>query len=526
MEDRKVDKIELYYEMLRLKKLNFSERYISRKLHVSRNTVSLYLKKSSSDMVNYLEGFKTRKKKLEKYHDQILAWIKEFPDITAAQIFDWLREKYTELNISEGTVRNYVRELRDINNIPKESIGRLYEALQDPEKGKQMQVDFGYHKAQTSSGKTVKLWVIGFVLSNCRYKYGEWLDRPFTTRDVIIAHERAFNYFGGRTEEIVYDQDHLISIDENLGDILLVEEFQKYVNLRGFNVYLCRKADPESKGRIENVVKFFKHNFANHRIFDNIEKYNEKFIRWLDRTGNYNVHNTTKKRPVEEFAIEKQYLQPVKPLELYNDSKIITRDVRKDNTVYYASNRYSVPTGTYNNSEQVKVYLSISKNNELIIKDKMFGRIIAIHQLSLEKGKLIQDKNHLRNRDKRITELIDFISDKFEHSLKVKTYLLKIKSKYPRYSRDQLSVIKQLVETKPMEVLAKTLDICVENNLISANEFKDVLIQLEKKQAIYLETTEIPDKPISIISLGISAAKRSINEYVDILKGDRIYEIK
>lgn len=38
----------------------------------------------------------------------------------------------------------------------------------------------------------------------------------------------------------------------------------------------CRKADPESKGKIENVVGFIKHNYAKHRVFHNIDSRNEQ----------------------------------------------------------------------------------------------------------------------------------------------------------------------------------------------------------------------------------------------------------
>ena len=53
---------------------------------------------------------------------------------------------------------------------------------------------------------------------------------------------------------------------ENEGDILLTEEFQQFVNEIKFEVKLCRKADPESKGKVENVVKFIKKNFISNRV--------------------------------------------------------------------------------------------------------------------------------------------------------------------------------------------------------------------------------------------------------------------
>jgi transposase len=54
----------------------------------------------------------------------------------------------------------------------------------------------------------------------------EWQARPFTTRDAIRCHENAFQFYGGRTNEIVYDQDYLIAVSENAGQLLLTEEFK------------------------------------------------------------------------------------------------------------------------------------------------------------------------------------------------------------------------------------------------------------------------------------------------------------
>ena len=104
---------------------------------------------------------------------------------------------------------------------------------------------------------------------------------------------------------------------------------------------MCRKSDPESKGKIESVIKYIKNNFAKYRIYYGLDTWNEESWRWLERTGNYKHHNTTKKRPVEVFNIEKHHLRPVSyPVANYLDCDnpndlSITRSVRKDNTIWY-----------------------------------------------------------------------------------------------------------------------------------------------------------------------------------------------
>ena len=63
-------------------------------------------------------------------------------------------------------------------------------------------------------------------------------------------------------KEIVYDQDKILAVSENSGDIIYTEIFQSFSNEMKFSIYLCRKSDPESKGKIEAVVKYAKNNFA------------------------------------------------------------------------------------------------------------------------------------------------------------------------------------------------------------------------------------------------------------------------
>ncbi|WP_228409489.1 hypothetical protein [Radiobacillus deserti] len=84
----------------------------------------------------------------------------------------------------------------------------------------------------------------------------------------------------------------------------LTAEFESYRKVKGFQLHVCRKADPESKGKIENVVGFIKKNFSKYRVYSNIDSWNEQALSWLKRTGNGKIHNITKKRPIEVFDIE------------------------------------------------------------------------------------------------------------------------------------------------------------------------------------------------------------------------------
>ena len=356
-----MSKLEVIVDVHQLKKQGFSISAIARKCNLSRTTVYEYLEMDYEEACRWVDVLKTRKRKLDPYENKILNWLKEHPDLTASQISDWLEECCEFNTVGESTVRTYVKELREKYHIPKSLTFRRYEAVEELPKGQQIQVDFGEQKVRTPEGKTTKLYVIAFVLSHSRFKYADWQAQPFTTQDVLRSHEKAFEYFGGMTEEIVYDQDKLMTVSENGGDIVYTEAFQSYRQQRGFRIYLCRAADPESKGKIENVVKFIKGNFAKNRVFHQLETWNAQCLAWLERKGNYQVHNTIKKRPVEVFALEKPHLRKVSTLLSFesNHGSSITRTVHKDNIIKFQSNRYSVPLGTYTPHGENTVYIPL-----------------------------------------------------------------------------------------------------------------------------------------------------------------------
>src|SRR5699024_925877 len=227
LEVQKVEKWKMYMEIHQLLNQGFNKTQVAKKLNISRTTVYRYLEKDPESMAKWVNSTKVRRKILDPYKEIILNWLRTHPDMSAAQVFDWLLDKYEHLKVAESTVRSYVRELRKTYDIPKETLPRDYEAVPEAPLGAQMQVDFGETTQQTNDHRKAKLYCISFVLSHSRYKYFEWLDRPFTTSDLIQAHENAFQYYGGIADEIVYDQDALILVSENGGDLFVMHKSGK-----------------------------------------------------------------------------------------------------------------------------------------------------------------------------------------------------------------------------------------------------------------------------------------------------------
>ena len=365
----------MYSEIQRLKNKGLKKTQTARKLDINRETVMKYWDMPPDEYAELVN--KHRARKADVYRELIIEWLTEYPDITAAQMYDWCKEhsKLETLDFQKRSFRDYVKSIREEYDIPKPEHQRQYEAVDDPPMGKQGQVDMGEISLMTTSGRRRKVYCFAMVLSNSRYKYVLWQLKPFTTDSFIRAHIKAFAYFGGRPEEIVYDQDKVLAVSENNGDIIYTAGFQNYVNEVKFDVFLCHGSDPESKGRVENVVKYAKRGFAEHRVFDNIDDFNEDCLAWLKRTANRDVHGTTHKRPDEVFALEKEYLIPVSEYSFETaDNESISYPIRKDNIVLYKGNRYRVPKGTY--SKDKRVYMVVDDDyGTIAITDMITGEV-------------------------------------------------------------------------------------------------------------------------------------------------------
>ena len=461
----------MYSEIQTLKALGFKKTNASEKLNISYRTIVKYWDMTPKEFEDACEQASIRPKRVDSYREIIVGWLTTYNDMSSAQIYDWLMERYgAMIDFSERTLRLYVREVREQEGIPKSTPQRQYEAVDDPPMGYQAQVDLGEITLKNIDGKKVKLYCFVMVLSNSRHKYVRWLERPFTATTFVDCHERAFAFYGGQPKEIVYDQDTVMTVSENYGDIIHTEVFQTYLSVKKFKVYLCRGNDPESKGRIEAVVKYVKYNFADHRIFSDIDSFNDSCMDWLVRTGNGKKHQTTHKIPAEVFALEREHLTPVSSYDTAVSDTSVYYQVRKDNTVAFRGNRYCVPKGTYLPGIQVKLKIT---GTTLTITDPDSIIIHAKHTLASGKGELVKIIHEERELNKTLTELLLIVRSHFSDEEAINCFIERIRIDKPRYIRDQMILMRTVCEHPELcDYTKKALDYCLDNHLHSASDFR------------------------------------------------------
>ena len=253
----------------------------------------------------------------------------------------------------------------------------------------------------------------------------------------------------------------------------MTRTFRAFVNEQHFQPVFCRPADPESKGKVENVVKYVKRNFLAGRTFHSPEILNTEGVQWLEKTGNGKIHGTTRLVPAEEFEIERKYLLPY-----YGEPVPPPKDepkeyhVRKDNTVRYRTNYYSVPSSTYRNRNTV-VWL-LENNGYIELYDKESGKLICRHELCPGKGKNVCDKRHHKDKTWSVNDLQVRIRKRTEDDPTVILWLRNLEREKPRYYRDNMKLLLHVISEYGKETVIAALRTCLEKNIYNSLSVQEI----------------------------------------------------
>jgi len=519
MKSNQYKKIAMWHKIKSLINQGLNKSQISRELSIDRGTIRKYINMGEEEFYNLIERGRVVPKKLDKYHIYIKEQLELHSYLSSSQIEDRLKESFKDFpKVDSKTIYNFVQSIRKRYGIKKDKDNgrREYEKLAETDYGKQAQVDFGESIIESKTGLRQKVYFFAMVLSRSRQKYVYFQTKPFTSETAILSHQKAFEYFEGEPKEIIYDQDKVLLKDENLGDLLMTEVFRTYLKEKSFTPIFCRKSDPESKGKIENVIGYVKNNFLRGRMYINEELLNQSVLTWLLRTGNGKIHSGTKKVPQEEWAKEKLYLQPFQTIKSKESDKKLYK-VRKDNTINYKSNFYSLPLGTYQGRESCVLLKEVSE--ELYLYNQK-EELIAIHKLSKERGVIVSNTDHRRDKSQSILKLKQEVLNMIKEKQRAELYIEEIQKHKPRYVRDNLLVLKKHIPEYSREIISVAIEFSLENNLYNATRFVEVCkyIKSEQEQKQKLQTFVPPGgKPIQLDAKNTDPQKSKLITYQKIM---------
>jgi hypothetical protein len=193
-----------------------------------------------------------------------------------------------------------------------------------------------------------------------------------------------------------YDQKTSFIVDRKIkaSESRFNQKFMDFAEYYGIVIRLCYPYRPETKGKIENTIKYLRYNFWKGRSFDSLPDINAQCQVWLHKV-NSQVHGTTHEIPLQRLKDEK--LNPLSNVPPYMTGKEESRKVSRDCYVSYKGNRYSAPWKYAGRECRI-----IEESSTL--KIEVDATIVADHLILSGTGRISRKKEHFEGLLKAIRE--------------------------------------------------------------------------------------------------------------------------
>jgi hypothetical protein len=394
-------------------------------------------------------------------------------DFCISSVYDVLEEKFIEngdydfLPGNEQTLRNYVHFLEDSGIVDTgEEHRRVYDHVFDTPPGEQMLIDFG----EVTLSRKVSIFFICLLLRYSRLLCVYAQDHKYNGTEACQAIYRSFCRLGGRPSVLVIDQDAVFVSSETYGEVIKTRVFEDFCTEQDLRLWVCNKADPESKGPIENSVGYVKKNFFSARNITCIDDVWRSLPGWLGRK-NKRIHRTTLMIPAAVFRdYEQKALRPMLP-SVYENSPNSFTETELSGTPYvlYRSCRYSVPREFAYSKVRYKV-----TTGRIHIYDNDLN-FICTHLLSERKGSYNQLPEHRKSDAGDWIEIMERMRGKwncydFQH------FMNGVKKENPRHISKQLRAIEQFLDAQAPDksLVAEVMKVCCKNFRYQFSQFRTV----------------------------------------------------
>ena len=286
----------------------YSIRAIAKMTNLNRRTVSKRLKE---------EELKPRKKVVYK------SKLDPFKDYIKKRIEDALPHRIpSTVILQEIADRGYRGKIR----ILQKYMSNIYkEILTDKQPSKTIRFETAMGKQAQVDWTTIRkgsnpIYAFVMILGYSRYTYVCFTDN-MRYETFEQCHIKAFEYFGGIPENILYDNLKSVVVKRNAYGVKkhkFNERFLDFSKTYGFIPLLCKPYRAQTKGKVERFIGYMKRNFyiplksklKYSHLYIDCDLLNTQIFRWLEITNN-RVHATLKQKPKELFEQEKKALLPI-----------------------------------------------------------------------------------------------------------------------------------------------------------------------------------------------------------------------
>ena len=382
--------------IMNMKRVEYSNREIARKLKVSEGAIRYRIKRDQSDRE---DGRKRKPSALDRFRAVIAQWIADYEDSrrrpTLKTLYGWLCRDHG-YERSYDAFRRYVRK-----HFPELHKKGAWVRIETPP-GTLLFVDWKEDVLVQiwEPGRWVKIQVLCFTLGFSR----KMVVRVSAKKDLnafIHSHQRAFLVLGGLPEVIRTDCLKSAIVQWKGSHSVLNESYKRYMSGLGIGVFPSRPGIPQDKGKMEKRIRdlFSRMDFKHHVFADmaDLQRQMDEELQELEREWRCGATGLSVE---ESFSYEREYLRalpidfPVFPL------KEKRTTVRRDGTVYFDGNYYQV-RGEY----RERCVLCINTGEEIMIyhSGQTIGRFPYLPDT---KGMVMLSEQAIKAKDVSLSEMV------------------------------------------------------------------------------------------------------------------------
>jgi transposase len=368
--------VALWAEIRRLAEIEkLSGWAISRRLRCSRHTVAAALKLDRPPV----RQASHRASILDPHKAKIDALLAKYPELSAVRIREEIARGPEGYTGSAIVIRRYLRTVRPAR-------GRVYQEVHY-EPAQAMQVDWGDCGRVRIGTTTRKVSVFVAVLCYSRLMFIEFtLSQRKAEFYRSLVH--ALEFFGGSPRAIIFDNLKAAVLNGSGRAACFHPEFLALCGYYCLQPIACERRDPESKGIVEESVRYVKQNALAGRGDELIrfEDYQALAPLWRDQVANVRMHATTREQPVERFQRERSLLRLL-PAIPFDTDEVVPAVVSPHARIEFDGNRYSAPPGLARRPVTIR-----ANRHELRVLHE--GQVVAQHTRCYERRQLIVLPDH------------------------------------------------------------------------------------------------------------------------------------
>ena len=317
----------------------WSIRRISREMRMSRRRIRrILVSKSVLRDTTPEQGIRSKRRrpsKLDPYKEYIAELLEKYSDITGQRVYELLKEKGFEGEIS--IVRVYLKSIRHVGS--KTPI-RMVET--DP--GQRAAHDWSDYNIQFTTKKPGDLTSVTFfsyILGYSRRQYISVVEDK-TQKTLLRELIAAFIYLDGVPHEIKSDNQKACVDRWEMGKPVFNRKYLEFATHYRFRPLTIRPGKPTDNLKVERPFYYLERSFLNGREFRDLEDLKRQLQQWLTDVNDVRLHGTTREKPIDSYIEEHPFLHPL-PANHYDTSQVVHLVVNQESCVQWKGYHYVVP---------------------------------------------------------------------------------------------------------------------------------------------------------------------------------------